>query len=43
MAAAMVNLTVTGGDPVIMLEEVIPATRGALGGGLGNVTIVEAL
>jgi acetyl-CoA C-acetyltransferase len=29
--ARVVNLTVTGGDPVIMLEEVIPATRRALG------------
>jgi acetyl-CoA C-acetyltransferase len=29
--ARIVNLTVTGGDPVIMLEEVIPATRRALG------------
>ncbi|MDP8993990.1 MAG: acetyl-CoA C-acetyltransferase [Pseudomonadota bacterium] len=28
--ARMVNLTVTGGDPVIMLEEVIPATKRAL-------------
>ncbi len=28
--ARNVNLTVTGGDPVIMLEEVIPATRRAL-------------
>jgi acetyl-CoA C-acetyltransferase len=28
--ARIVNLTVTGGDPVIMLEEVIPATRKAL-------------
>jgi acetyl-CoA C-acetyltransferase len=28
--ARVVNLTVTGGDPVIMLEEVIPATRRAL-------------
>ncbi|MGA9580917.1 MAG: acetyl-CoA C-acetyltransferase [Allosphingosinicella sp.] len=28
--ARIVNLTVTGGDPVIMLEEVIPATRRAL-------------
>ena len=28
--ARLVNLTVTGGDPVIMLEEVIPATRRAL-------------
>ncbi len=27
--ARIVNLTVTGGDPVIMLEEVIPATRRA--------------
>ena len=29
--ARIVNLTVTGGDPVIMLEEIIPATRRALG------------
>ncbi|HEX9965846.1 MAG TPA: acetyl-CoA C-acetyltransferase [Allosphingosinicella sp.] len=28
--ARIVNLTVTGGDPVIMLEEVIPSTRRAL-------------
>jgi acetyl-CoA C-acetyltransferase len=28
--ARIVNLTVTGGDPVMMLEEVIPATRRAL-------------
>ena len=28
--ARVVNLTVTGGDPVIMLEEVIPATKRAL-------------
>jgi len=28
--ARIVNLTVTGGDPVIMLEEVIPATKKAL-------------
>ncbi|HEX8194528.1 MAG TPA: acetyl-CoA C-acetyltransferase [Allosphingosinicella sp.] len=28
--ARIANLTVTGGDPVIMLEEVIPATRRAL-------------
>jgi len=28
--ARVANLTVTGGDPVIMLEEVIPATRRAL-------------
>ncbi|MBV9930964.1 MAG: acetyl-CoA C-acetyltransferase [Alphaproteobacteria bacterium] len=28
--ARIFNLTVTGGDPVIMLEEVIPATRRAL-------------
>jgi acetyl-CoA C-acetyltransferase len=28
--ARIVNLTVTGGDPVIMLEEVIPATRRAM-------------
>jgi acetyl-CoA C-acetyltransferase len=28
--ARIVNLTVTGGDPVIMLEEVIPATRRAI-------------
>jgi acetyl-CoA C-acetyltransferase len=28
--ARIVNITVTGGDPVIMLEEVIPATRRAL-------------
>ncbi|HEY0112676.1 MAG TPA: acetyl-CoA C-acetyltransferase [Allosphingosinicella sp.] len=28
--ARIVNLTVTGGDPVIMLEEIIPATRRAL-------------
>ena len=28
--ARIVNLTVTGGDPVVMLEEVIPATRRAL-------------
>jgi acetyl-CoA C-acetyltransferase len=28
--ARVVNLTVTGGDPVIMLEEIIPATRRAL-------------
>ena len=29
--ARIVNLTVTAGDPVIMLEEVIPATKKALG------------
>jgi len=28
--ARIVNLTVTGGDPIIMLEEVIPATQRAL-------------
>ncbi|MDB5694244.1 MAG: acetyl-CoA C-acyltransferase [Alphaproteobacteria bacterium] len=28
--ARIVNLTVTGGDPVIMLEEIIPATKRAL-------------
>jgi acetyl-CoA C-acetyltransferase len=28
--ARIVNLTVTGGDPVVMLEEIIPATRRAL-------------
>ena len=28
--ARIVNLTVTGGDPVIMLDEIIPATRRAL-------------
>jgi acetyl-CoA C-acetyltransferase len=28
--ARIVNLTVTGGDPVVMLEEIIPATKRAL-------------
>jgi acetyl-CoA C-acetyltransferase len=42
--ARIVNLTVTGGDPVIMLEEVIPATRRALersGMGIGDIDLYE--
>jgi acetyl-CoA C-acetyltransferase len=38
------NLTVTGGDPVIMLEEPIPATRRALqraGLKIGNIDLYE--
>lgn len=38
------NLTVTGGDPVIMLEEVIPATRRALeraGMSIGDIDLYE--
>jgi acetyl-CoA C-acetyltransferase len=42
--ARIVNLTVTGGDPVIMLEEVIPATRRALersGMGIADIDLYE--
>jgi acetyl-CoA C-acetyltransferase len=42
--ARIVNLTVTGGDPVIMLEEVIPATRRALersGMAIGAIDLYE--
>jgi acetyl-CoA C-acetyltransferase len=42
--ARIVNLTVTGGDPVIMLEEVIPATRRALersGMRIGDIALYE--
>jgi acetyl-CoA C-acetyltransferase len=42
--ARVVNLTVTGGDPVIMLEEIIPATRRALdrsGLGIGEIDLYE--
>jgi len=42
--ARIVNLTVTGGDPVIMLEEVIPATRRALdrsGMKIGDIDLFE--
>ncbi|PSJ37924.1 acetyl-CoA C-acetyltransferase [Allosphingosinicella deserti] len=42
--ARIVNLTVTGGDPVIMLEEVIPATRRALdraGMTIGEIDLYE--
>ena len=42
--ARIVNLTVTGGDPVIMLEEVIPATRRALersGMRIGDIDLYE--
>jgi acetyl-CoA C-acetyltransferase len=42
--ARIVNLTVTGGDPVIMLEEVIPATRRALersGMSIANIDLYE--
>jgi len=42
--ARVVNLTVTGGDPVIMLEEVIPATRRALersGMTIGEIDLFE--
>ena len=42
--ARIVNLTVTGGDPVIMLEEVIPATRRALersGMSIGEIDLYE--
>jgi acetyl-CoA C-acetyltransferase len=42
--ARIVNLTVTGGDPVIMLEEVIPATRRALdrsGMSIGDIDLYE--
>ncbi|HEY1606432.1 MAG TPA: acetyl-CoA C-acetyltransferase [Allosphingosinicella sp.] len=42
--ARIVNLTVTGGDPVIMLEEVIPATRRALaraGMGIDEIDLYE--
>jgi acetyl-CoA C-acetyltransferase len=42
--ARIVNLTVTGGDPVIMLEEVIPATRRALersGMKIGGIDLYE--
>jgi acetyl-CoA C-acetyltransferase len=42
--ARIVNLTVTGGDPVIMLEEVIPATRRALdrsGMKIGDIDLYE--
>ncbi|HEX9933493.1 MAG TPA: acetyl-CoA C-acetyltransferase [Allosphingosinicella sp.] len=42
--ARIVNLTVTGGDPVIMLEEVIPATKRALersGMSMGEIDLYE--
>ena len=42
--ARIVNLTVTAGDPVIMLEEVIPATRKALsraGMKIGDIDLYE--
>jgi acetyl-CoA C-acetyltransferase len=42
--ARIVNLTVTGGDPVIMLEEVIPATKRALdraGMKIGDIDLYE--
>jgi acetyl-CoA C-acetyltransferase len=42
--ARIVNLTVTGGDPVIMLEEIIPATRRALdrsGMRIGEIDLYE--
>lgn len=42
--ARIVNLTVTGGDPVIMLEEPIPATRRALeraGMAIGDIDLYE--
>jgi acetyl-CoA C-acetyltransferase len=42
--ARIVNLTVTGGDPVIMLEEVIPATKRALeraGMRIGEIDLYE--
>ncbi|MDT9600801.1 acetyl-CoA C-acetyltransferase [Sphingosinicella rhizophila] len=42
--ARIVNLTVTGGDPVVMLEEVIPATRRALeraGTGIDRIDLYE--
>jgi acetyl-CoA C-acetyltransferase len=42
--ARIVNLTVTGGDPVVMLEEVIPATRRALdraGMKIGDIDLYE--
>jgi acetyl-CoA C-acetyltransferase len=42
--ARIVNLTVTGGDPVIMLEEVIPATKRALersGIRIGDIDLYE--
>lgn len=42
--ARVVNLTVTGGDPVIMLEEPIPATRRALqraGMSLADIDLYE--
>ena len=42
--ARIVNLTVTGGDPVIMLEEVIPATARALqrsGMTIGEIDLYE--
>jgi acetyl-CoA C-acetyltransferase len=42
--ARIANLTVTGGDPVIMLEEVIPATRRALdraGMRIGDIDLYE--
>jgi acetyl-CoA C-acetyltransferase len=42
--ARIVNLTVTAGDPVIMLEEVIPATRRALdrsGMKIGEIDLYE--
>lgn len=42
--ARIVNLTVTGGDPVIMLEEPIPATRRSLkrsGLSMGDIDLFE--
>ena len=42
--ARIVNLTVTGGDPVIMLEEPIPATKRALeraGMAIGDIDLYE--
>jgi acetyl-CoA C-acetyltransferase len=39
--ARVANLTVTGGDPVIMLEEVIPATRRALSRSGMNIADID--
>jgi acetyl-CoA C-acetyltransferase len=39
--ARIANLTVTGGDPVIMLEEVIPATRRALSRSGMNIADID--
>ncbi len=43
-SARIVNLTVSAGDPVIMLEEIIPATQKALdraGIGIGDIDLYE--